>query len=176
MIAALLATIATATPAASPSPQEIFDRAFARLASYPVAPYAVEIATRHEVGTSPVAGHGGTRDFVMRYAFRSSDGGENFTLFPIRGGGPLPPAIIIRTSQGPFVWSIRHGNVTPTSGDEAGVPDVPQPLKTIARVVSFAPPNYKIDVAGTEKVDGHACYHVRLSPFKDPQRHNLREL
>ena len=176
MIAALLAALATATPPASPSPRELFDRAFTRLASYPVAPYAVEMATRHEVTSSPEPDRAGTSEFVMRYAFRSSDGAENFTLYPLRGG-PLPEALIVHAVLGPFMWSIRRENVTATSeSDEPAMPDVPQPLKTIARVVVYGPPKYVIELSGIETVDGHPCYHLRLRPLSDPQRHNLRQL
>ncbi len=62
------------------------------------------------------------------------------------------------------------------SAGEPSLPDVPEPLKTIAHVVAYAPPNYSIDLAGIEPVENHPCYHMRLRPLSDPQRHNLREL
>lgn len=176
MIAALLAALATATPSASLSPQEIFDRAFTRLASYPVAPYAVEIATRHEAFTSPVPGRGGTAEYAVRYAYRASDGVENVADYPPKDDR-LPPALIASNQLGAFAWSPRRENPrSPQRAGEPPLPDVPQPLKTIAHVVVYAPPNYAIDVAGTGSVDGHACYHLRLRPLSEPQRHNLREL
>jgi hypothetical protein len=176
VIAALLAALATAAPFASPSPQEIFDRAFTRLASYPVAPYAVEIATRHEVTHSSEPGRGGVVDFSVRYTFRSSDRSENFASYPTLSEG-LPQAVIVRAELGAFAWSMRRDRLTtPQRAGEPTSPDVPEPLKTIAHVVAYGPPNYAIDLAGTESVDGHPCYHLRLRPLSDPVRHNLREL
>jgi len=178
VIAALLAALATATPSPSASftPREIFDRTFTRLASYPVAPYAVEIATRHEVATSPQPGRGGTIDFAVRYAFRTSDGTENYAGYPVPSGA-LPPAGMARTQLGAFAWSARPSDAaSPQRAGEPSLPDVPQPLKTIARVVAYGPPHYAIDVTGNESVDGHTCYHLRLRPIDDPRRHNLREL
>lgn len=177
MIVALVAALATATPATPPTPREIFDKTFTRLASYPVAPYALEIATRHEVASSPVPGRGGTVEYALRYAYRSSDGVESVTEYPLRDQR-LPPALIASKQLGAFAWSPRRENprsAQQQAGDPS-LPDVPQPLKTIAHVVTYAPPNYAIDVAGTESIDGHPCYHVRLRPLSDPQRHNLREL
>ncbi|HVA33640.1 MAG TPA: hypothetical protein VNG31_05795, partial [Candidatus Baltobacteraceae bacterium] len=104
MIAALLAVLAPASPSASPasvpSAVAIFDRAFARLGSYPVAPYVVFVATRSERITSPIPGAASSRNFVVRYALRSSDGGENAAMYPLPGSG-LPPALIVTSDEGP---------------------------------------------------------------------------
>lgn len=176
MITALLAVLATASPSASPTPQEIFDRTFTRLASYPLAPYAVEIATRHEVASSPEPDRGGVVDFAMRYTFRSADRTENFASYPTPTTA-LPPAFMVHAALGAFAWSMRRDTAPAAQRvGEPSLPDVPQPLKTIAHVVVYAPPNYTIDVTGIESVDGHPCYHLRLRPLSDPQRYNLREL
>lgn len=175
MIAALLAALAAATPSASPTPQEIFDRTFARLDSYPVAPYAVEIATRHEVANSPEPGRSGVVDFAVRYTFRSSDRTENFAGYPTASSA-LPAALIVRAALGAFAWSMRRDETAPQRVGEPSLPDVPEPLKTIAHVVAFPPPNYAIELTGIERVDDHRCYHLRLRPLSDPVRHNLREL
>ncbi|HEY1976233.1 MAG TPA: hypothetical protein VGG89_06810 [Candidatus Baltobacteraceae bacterium] len=185
MIVALLAALATATPSASPAPQEIFDRAFTRLASYPVAPYAVEIATRDENFTSPVLGRGGKAEFAERYTYRSVDGVENVTEYPV-GSDRLPPALIALNQLGAFAWSPRRENLmAPQGAGEPALPDIPKPLKTIAHVVAYGPPSYAFAAAGStgsaaavsmETVDGHLCYHLRLRPLSDPQRHNLRDL
>lgn len=51
----------------------------------------------------------------------------------------------------------------------------PGGLKTIA-VVSSRTRAYTITNAGTDTIDGHDCWHLLLSPNRDPQRLRLREL
>lgn len=179
MIAALAAAIAIASPSPAPSstpaPQEIFDRTFERLASYPVAPYALMVVKFLGRGAALVPGIDGTDfQYVGRYAFRSSDGAENAALF-VPNAKALPDAnVYLNQPYGPFVWSIRRANIN--APDEPPVPDVPSPLKTIGHVVTYAPPKYAITNAGIETVNGHAAYHLHLNPLSDPRRHNLREL
>lgn len=176
MIAALLAALATASPPASSTPQEIFNRTFTRLASYPVAPYAVEIATRREVATSTDPRLGGTREYATRYAFRNSDAVENVTLYPALSTA-LPQALIAKGELGAFAWSARPADVkAPQEAGQPAAPDIPAPYKTIAHVVAYAPLNYSVEVSGIEPVDSHPCYDLRLRPLSDPMRHNLREL
>ena len=46
----------------------------------------------------------------------------------------------------------------------------------IAKVYSVNPPPYRIVDLGDTAVDGHAAYHLRLTPIRDPDRRRLREL
>lgn len=179
MIAALVAAIAIASPspspAFSPSPQQIFDRTFARLGTYPVAPYALMVVKFTGHGAAMVPGISGTEiQYPGRYAFRSSDGAENAAPF-VPNAKTLPDAnVYLNQPYGPFVWSIRRSNIN--APDEPPLPDVPAPLKTIGHVVAYAPPRYAITIVGIETVNGHATYHLHLTPLSDPRRHNLREL
>lgn len=121
-------------------------------------------------------GRGGEREYATRYAFRKSDAVENVALYPVLTNA-LPQALIARGELGAFAWSARPADVkAPQQTDEPPAPDIPEPLKTIAHVVAYAPLNYAIAVSGIEPVDSHPCYHLRLRPLSDPERHNLREL
>lgn len=201
MIAALFAAIALASPSPSPaststpSPQEIFDRTFARLASYPVAPFALVVLkdTFHAAPMVP-GGQGGDGQYPGRYAFRTSDRSENAAPF-IPGSKTLPAANVYRDQpRGPFLWQIRAQtfrapNETPApeqspareqstqrDAGEPPLPDVPEPLKTIGHVVAYAPRKYTPTNDGIVMVNGRPAYHLTLTPTSDPRLHNLREI
>ena len=184
MIAALVAAIALASPssspaaAASPAPQEIFDRAFAKLASYPVAPYALELIkeTDHAAGMVPGV-TGGEQYYPGRYAFRTGDHSENAAPF-VPNAKTLPDANVYHGQpRGPFLWQIRGSNFrAPDEPGDLPLPDVPQPLKTIGHVVAYAPAKYAIVNEGIVSVNGRDAYHLALTPMSNPSLHNLREI
>jgi hypothetical protein len=171
VIAAILAAAAAAL-----TPPQLFDSAFERLQSYPVPAYAIWIDTwkTHAEASIPGVNAPGNTEFAMRYAVRLSDGVENGTPFPVLGS-TLPDALIAPQFQGPFAWSVRTVRA-PQPGRGSLLPDIPEPLKTIAHVVTSGPPSYAIDDLGAEDVDGHRTQHLSLRPLSSPQRHNLRDL
>lgn len=175
LITALLFTCA-ATPAnndGGPTPEKLFAEAFAKLRSYPVAPYAI-YSTFWNISQTDTASGGQTVSYtaVHRYAVRMADGVENIMLK--RSEGHLPTAAMGHQFVGPFAWSLlgsrRSQGASPMS------PDLESGLRVIATVAAVAKPPYSITIAGIETVDGHEAYHLKLRPESDPQRHNLRDL
>jgi len=160
---------------ASPAPVRIFERGFARLESYPLPPYAVFIDTWLIKQTDTRLGsQSGSIIVRTRYAVRTSDGGENYTAFPVQGSA-LPPARVLTQFLGPFAFALLSNR--PPRKDLASLqPDIPSPLKLIANVVAHPKPDYEIENAGIEAVDGHDTYHLRLSPLSDGRKHNLHDL
>ncbi len=53
-------------------------------------------------------------------------------------------------------------------------PPTPTPLPEIAVVVARMH-DYSIRLLGTENVDGHPCYHLALTPTREPGRFRIRE-
>src|SRR5579862_2933772 len=158
---------------ATPSPRQIFDGTFARLQSYPVPPYAVWTDTWKVLASSTQAvGSDQAYAMLLRYAIRTSDGQENASSFPEKN--ELPPALVVHLFQGPFAWSVRTERRSPHGGGLQ--PDIPEPIKTIAHVVTYAAPNYDIELAGLETVNGMQTYHLRLRPLSHSGVHNLRDL
>lgn len=175
-VAALLIGQATPAPHPSPSAQTIFRSAFQRLQSYPISPYVVYTVRWHVTKTSNWIGSASTydndEDYVERYAWRASDGTENFSnTAPHRG---LPFARIVHQFLGPFAWSLRTVR-TPAPSSPGLQPDI-DGLKTIAVAVAVAKPIYTMNVIGIEYVDGHRTYHLALHPTIEPVKHNLRDL
>ena len=174
VLAASLDASAKPSPAASPSPQEIFHRAFARLESYRLAPYTVWADTwltkqrNTRTGADPVS----TIE-QRRYAVRSSDGAENYTSYPVQGTA-LPPARVGTQFVGAFAFSLRPQ--IHNAGPASLQPDIPEPLKTIANVIAYPKPDYSIDVEDMETLAGHRVYHLRLRALADGHKHNLRDL
>jgi hypothetical protein len=155
-----------ATP--SPSPNQIFLRAFQRMESYPMPAYVISIDSWH-VRTA-------AKEYVYRwrYATRTSDGMINSTRYPVEGNALPANAFISAEILGPFAWALRPAPPAEHQPQPAALPDVPN-LKTIASVVAYRP-DYAIDLLGIESIDGHPSYHLRLRPYGDPLKHNLREL
>jgi hypothetical protein len=156
------------------TPEQIFAATFAKLHSYPVAPYVI-YGTFWNISQTYTAG--GTRQTVSytaqhRYAVRSSDGVDNIMLK--RSGKELPTAAMAHEFVGPFGWSLRGPAHARTSSGMS--PDVESGLKVIATVAAVARPPYTISLAGLEAVDGHATYHLKLTPDDEPDKHNLRDL
>ena len=151
-------TTASPVMTAAPSPLQIFERTFRRLASYPVPPFAVSYSTWR---VSDVRADQTSRQIttsVFRYALRIPDGLE-YVSDPVTNGKlPLRSSNPVATSQQP------------------GQPDVASGLKTIASVEAIANPPYRFELVGTEDIDGHATYHLRLRPVRDPKRYNLMDL
>lgn len=143
-------------------------RAFARLEAYPIPPYIVEISTWH------VRDAVGENRYSYRFAVRTSDGMENATSYPIPGKALPSHATIDSQFVGPLAWLVRPVRSAKSAPDAQIGPDVPN-LKNIASVVAFRP-DYAIDLVGVESVDGHQVYHLRLRPYGDASKHNLREL
>jgi hypothetical protein len=178
--------IAALALAVSIDPQQIFYRAFARLESYPLAPYAIWIDTWLTKQTDAHKGGEPVSAIVQeRYAVRSSDGAENHTLFPVTGTS-LPPARVGRQFIGPFAFLIRR-NRTRRDEPASMQADIPEPLKVIANVVAYPKPVYAIatdtgnsnaGVSGVpiETIAGHKVYHLQLRALADGRKHNLRDL
>jgi hypothetical protein len=167
----------TPTPAApaAPAAQEIFHRTFARLGSYPLAPYTVWMDTwltkRTDTrnGAQPVS-----TVSQRRYAVRIADGAENQTIYPVAGSA-LPPARVGMEFVGPFAFSLRRDQAH--RGEPSSLqPDIPEPLKVIANVVAYPKPDYAIDSGAFETIAGHRVYHLRLHPLGNGRKHNLRDL
>jgi hypothetical protein len=161
--------VAAALPAvATPSPLAIFVRTFQRLASYPVPAYVVDISTWH-VLTADDEYH-----YTYRYAARTADGMENATPYPVPSKTLPTNARILPEYVGPLAWIVRP--VRPATGTaRPQIPaDVPN-LKNIASVFAYRP-DYAIERLGIESIDAHTAYHLRLRPYGDELKHNLREL
>jgi hypothetical protein len=152
----------------APSPDAIFFRTFQRLESYPVPAYVVEISTWHV--------HTESQEFQFRwrYATRTVDGMTNSTRYPVRGKSLPVNAFVVPQSVGPLAWAVRPAAAALRDQLPAAFPDVPN-LKNIASVVAYRP-DYKIELAGVDSIDGHPSYHLRLHPYGDATKHNLREL
>jgi hypothetical protein len=159
----------------APTPKQIFVQGFHRLLSYPTPAYAVEIdAAVTTINSSIATNPSGTYYHLYRYAFRAVDGMVNSVLLPKTGGfSKLPDAVIKPAWDGAFAWSGTWGK--PRESDTNQGPELPQGLKVIASVTTYNP-DYVIELLGTEELDGHQAYHLRLTPLHDPVRHNLREL
>ena len=156
-------------PSAFVSPAAIFERSIRRLASYPLAPYVVWTSTWQFSESVPGASNQ-AYNVTLRYAMRTSDKMETYSNYPI--GTFLPNASVVVSWNGPFAWELRPKTAAQR---DARVPDMPSELKTIATVV-VSHPDYAIDLAGIDQIDGHRAYHLRLRPLADAVRHNLREL
>jgi hypothetical protein len=160
----------TPSPRASPpSPATIFVDAIQRLESYPIPAYVVTNATW------VVHGEYGDQEYAWRFATRSSDGMENASAYPIAKTLPVN-AGIFPEKVGPLAWALRpNGGSSAPLRAHAMPPDVPD-LKTIASVVAYRP-DYKIELVGVERDRrGHDAYHLRLRPYGDALKHNLREM
>jgi hypothetical protein len=160
----------------TPDPQAIFKQTLTRLASYPVAAYALYTTTWNISEFTP---HQGRTSYQAhhRYAIRTSDNLENSSSgAPLRAPAPdaLPDASVLPAFIGPFAWSLRATASQATPGPMQ--PDLPSPLRTIASVVAKRGPDYRIDIAGIEDVNGHRSYHLAFHPLFDEVRHNLRDL
>jgi hypothetical protein len=168
--------LAAPTPAAlvTPAPQEIFRRTFARLGSYPLAPYTVWIDTWLRKRTDTRNGAQPVSTIAQfRYAVRSADGAENYSVYPVQAS--TLPARIGTQFVGPFAFSLRRKQTR--GGEPASLqPDIPEALKVIANVVATPKPDYAIESGAIETLAGHRVYHLRLRPLTDGRKHNLRDL
>ncbi|HTA40073.1 MAG TPA: hypothetical protein VK760_13400, partial [Candidatus Acidoferrales bacterium] len=170
LVAFILAVSIDAAPApaasASPSPQQIFWQTFARLESYPIAPYTIWADTwlrkQHDTRKS---GDPVSTITQFRYAVRSSDGAETYTFYPVAGTS-LPPGRVGKQFLGPFAFILRP-NRTQQAEPAPLQPDIPEPLKVIANVVAYPKPAYAIESGPLETLAGHAVYHLRLRALAD---------
>jgi hypothetical protein len=155
-----------ATP--SPSPDQIFVRAFQRMESYAVPAYVISIDSWLVRAAA--------KEYVYRWRFatRSSDGMMNSTRYPVDGNALPTSAYVSPEILGPFAWALRPALEAQHQQQPAAAPDVPN-LKVIASVVTYRP-DYAIDLVRVESVFGHPSYHLRLRPYGDPLKHNLRDL
>jgi hypothetical protein len=175
IFAASIDAAATPAPSTTPAPQEIFHRTFARLDSYPLAPYTVWMDTWLTKRTDTRNGGQPVSTVVQaRYAVRSADGAENHAFYPVEGS-TLPPARIGTQFVGPFAFSLRRNQM---HRDEPASlqPDIPEPLEVIANVVAYPKPDYAIDSGEIESIGGHRVYHLQLRALADGRKHNLRDL
>lgn len=168
----------------APPPAQILTRALERLRSYPVPSYVVWTnfwfiaRTAPELVTSTTGGWTDKRSTWRRserFAERTSDGLQNVTWsIPVKSGA-LPDAHFSSVFEGPLAWTLLPRVTAPAANASPMRPDIAG-LKTIATVTAYAKPAYAVDVLGTEAIDGHAAYHLRLRPLADPRQHNLRGL
>lgn len=163
---------------ASPAPADaagVFKRTIARLSSYPDPLYIVSTDIWQTRSTARGTGEVTLTKEPRRFAFRTSDAMEYTSSPP--ADKRLPPAAIVHAFVGPTAWSLhaarRTGEFSPLQSQMA--PDV-ESLKTIATVTAVAPPVYRSEALGMEMLDGHRVYHLRLTPDRDPVKHNLHEL
>lgn len=150
------------------SPRELFARTFARLESYPIPPYVV-YATLWRIRASST-GH--ENDVVWRYAIREADGRENSSM--LQSDAFLPRADIWQDYGPEYLGLFASILRAPTPGVSPS-PDVASGLKVIA-VVAATREDYRIDLVGTDKMDGHPTDHLGLTPLRDSAKYNLRDL
>lgn len=165
LLAAFIASATLATPAQVLSPHEIFDHAFARLGTYPIPQYVVYTTVWHMLAFSS----GQPYDVVWRYAIREPGDLENAASPQAQRW--LPQAGISKAYLGVFASILRPhepAGSLPPEHDASG-------LKVIA-VVAATRVDYRIDLVGTEKIERHVTYHLRLTPLRDALKYNLRDL
>ena len=174
MIAALvLAAFATPTP--SLTANDVFKRAVARLSSYPDPLYVVETNIWQTRTTLRETGEVKLTKEARRFAFRTSDSMEYASSPP--ADKRLPPAFVAHTFVGPTAWSLHAARRVGTFSEPSSrmAPDV-DALKTIVTVTAVAPPVYRSELLPSEMLNGHRVYHLRLTPDRDPAKHNIHEL
>jgi hypothetical protein len=156
----------------TPSPDDIFQRAQAAWNARVLPPYESFRIACSETFLAPKCAADAEVEFIVRladgrtYAHTVGDAASQDLL---HGGYITGPA------GAPFGFYRR------IPSDGAGMPPSPppnlalDPLGTIAtvRAVDRA---YDVTLAGTEQIDGHTAYHLRLKPLRDPDRYPLREL
>jgi hypothetical protein len=175
--AVMLAALATAQPAATPAPVDVYRSALKRLAALQQPAYIDttmdwKVLARTPQGDQPA-------EFDERVLFDSTQRRECVLFVPYTSDSSV---IIGQSYFAPDVWLI-HRRLAETAAQQAAspapnfAPDLSD-LKTIASVVSVAKPSYKIQYAGTDKLTngGGEAYHLRLDPLSEPAKHNLREL
>jgi hypothetical protein len=164
------------------TPRELFRKTFARLETYPLPPYAIWV-TLWRVRTYDSHGGWSDHEALLRYAVRYRDGTENastlVTPSPAPSSSPasspsptpLPKAWVLPESVGLFATVLRPpvpASTPSPSPDTSG-------LETIA-IVAATREDYRIDLVGTEMVEGHLTEHLRLSPVRNRPQYNLRDL
>ncbi len=92
----------------------------------------------------------------------------------------LPPASVYRAFVGPLSITVHEAvtKATPAPAPSAQQEQnsLASDLKTIAVVSANARPQYAATTRDVETIDGHATYHVQLTPSSDPSHHSLRDL
>ncbi len=153
------------TRAPALSAHELFRRTFARLETYPIPPYAIDVSL-WRVRTADNLHR--EFDFIWRYAIRYRDGTENESI--VKTPKKLPEAKVVKASVGVFATVLRQPPVidAPQAPDDSG-------LKTIA-VVAATNADYQMDLAGEDTIDGHVTDHIHLTPLRELPKYNLRDL
>jgi len=70
---------------------------------------------------------------------------------------------------------VRRASDTPAPPTGTSTAGAALRLQTIGRVVTKQR-DYVVRLIGTESVEGHDAYHLRLTPLREPKRYRLREL
>ena len=107
-------------------------------------------------------------DALWRYAIRESDGVEN-------ASSPGSEEWLPRAGVGKEYHGLFATNLRPLTPIASASPDTTSGLKVIA-VVAATREDYRIELVGTEKIDGHLTGHLRLTPLRDSAKYNLRDL
>jgi hypothetical protein len=159
-------TVTSLLPGAPLSPNSLFARTFARLETYPIPPYVIYTTRWHMQSYS--MGQPPQYDVLWRYAIREADDLEN-AASP-QSEEWLPQAGISKAYLGLFASILR-----PPAPITSSPTDDTSGLKVIA-VVAATRVDYRIDLVGTERIDGRLTNHLRLTPLGDPLKYNLRDL
>jgi hypothetical protein len=152
-------------PASTPSPRELFRKTFARLETYPIPPYTLIVSLWR---VRPVSRPDREFDQISRYAIRYPDGTENASI--VKTFKSLPVATVGSESVGLFATVLRPPPLVSMrqTPDDSG-------LKTIA-VVAATYGDYRMELVGEDRIDGHVTEHVHLTPLRDLPKYNLRDL
>jgi len=166
---------APALPAQPPSANALYDAAFDRWRALPLPPFATY--QTHGVATRK----GRVQEWKDDVWYRESDGRCTIVGVALDARDrPDPPDFESRCLSPGFAFTFvpqRHG-----AGGSALPLDVPTPEpsdaagpKTIGAITVRSRP-YAVTFAGNESLDGKPVVHLTLRPYRDPDKHILRDL
>jgi len=165
----------SALPAPPPTANALYDAAFDRWRALPLPPFATYLA--HGVATRK----GRVQEWKDDVWYRESDGRCTIVGVALDARDrPDPPDFESRCLSPGYAFTFipqRHG-----VGGSALPLDVPTPEpsdaagpKTIGAITVRSRP-YAVAFAGNETLDGKPVVHLTLRPYRDPDKHILRDL
>ncbi|HET9095908.1 MAG TPA: hypothetical protein VFN37_04550 [Candidatus Baltobacteraceae bacterium] len=168
----LAALFATATPAPSLTPADIYRSALRRLTTLAQPRYIDTTEHRIVVSETPKGNIPAAWD--ERVLYDSAARRECVMLLPYSDKSQV---LFSQAYFAPDMWSLRRPPaISSTPAHSEFEPDLSD-LRTIAAIVAVAKPSYDITLAGINKLtNGGSAYHLVLKPLNDPTVHNLREL